>query len=113
MSVSFYVGSTEVLNMANGNFASLFNAMNEPHEYCGQWKTDDLPRVRAVLLKIANSEKSAGKGVRLPSDIGGPGTGMPRMIDFGVNADYIKEKARVLLEACDSAQQAGVAVSWS
>lgn len=109
-------------HLSNSNAALLMNMLGFPDSEAWTIPVDQLPNIRRRIIQLLNQPTEMDRHTRAPSDTQefrgmlrgkdletgldtiAPDRG-PRMIDFGVNADYLKRRLQNMLEVIEYAQK--------
>lgn len=115
-------------NLSNSNGAMIMDLLGFDTEDNYAWTipVEQLPEVRRRIIWLLNNPEALARGERAPSDTQAvrrerykdPETGLdairtergPRMIDFGIDVEYIKRRLNNMLEVVMWAQERGLEV---
>jgi hypothetical protein len=117
VSVSFYVGDADYLNVSNDNFIRLMElldvAVDRSRGLCGEFEGPALWDLRVKVVFALDSLRAlpALDGGVAPVDVSGGGGGC-RVIDMGLSPGYFAHRLTRLLTAIDAALACGVPLRY-
>lgn len=111
------------LNLSNINAWALLRAAGLEPDYCGTWEVKDLPAIRAALIRLINTPATLDGYARPTAELPRSRrrevvdgvthiTSGPRMIDCGLSAAGLQDRAARLLEVLSAAAEHNYAVAW-
>jgi len=104
------------LNLTAGNANAILQLISpddvgDEYDPCGTWDQAALARVRTATIRALNTQIDS-RALLAPTDTGGPGTGMCRVITGGRSEQYVTKRLEGFLALTKVAMDHGFDVSF-